>query len=568
VPITASANEYPNGSRLPDHAEGAALRAWYAGMAPREAVARYLPERIGQGSAVAQIQRIRRLLVDAARARLRDDWVALLAHPPKERRTQARAVARTWALIERTVPPAPRVTDAVRHWLPARLARALERQDILTLSDLTVRVPRRRLWWRRLKGIGRGSAQWIERFFAAHPALTAQAFALIQATPMSLIVPWEALRPAEELDGSRGRFRAPAESCALSATNDYAAVNTWISLHESPATMRAYRKEAERLMLWALVERCKALSSLTTEDALAYRSFLRRPTPASRWIGPVRPRTSVEWRPFVSALSPESTAYALQVLNAMFRWLIEQRYLLVNPFSGIKVRAAQSGAPKRSSRAFDQQEWALIRRLADQAEKQLGWMEPAAQRLRFVLDFCYATGLRNHELVAARLGDLRWDEHGVIWLEVQGKGSKRARVVVPPLAITALRSYLANRGVSVIELRWNPRTALLTSLDGDGTQPLSGGRLWALVKRFFTQAAECFGETSPALSEKLRTASTHWMRHTHATHALAAGVELVAVRDNLRHANVSTTSGYLAADDRRRALQFGTLFGANPRTSN
>ena len=36
------------------------------------------------------------------------------------------------------------------------------------------------------------------------------------------------------------------------------------------ATQRAYRKEAERLILWAIVERGKALSSLNTEDAVAY----------------------------------------------------------------------------------------------------------------------------------------------------------------------------------------------------------------------------------------------------------------------------------------------------------
>lgn len=30
-------------------------------------------------------------------------------------------------------------------------------------------------------------------------------------------------------------------------------------------------------MLWAILERGKALSSLTTEDAVAYRAFLRGP---------------------------------------------------------------------------------------------------------------------------------------------------------------------------------------------------------------------------------------------------------------------------------------------------
>jgi hypothetical protein len=54
--------------------------------------------------------------------------------------------------------------------------------------------------------------------------------------------------------------------------------------------------------------------------------------------------------------------------------------------------------------------------------------------------------------------------------------------------------------------------------------------------------------------------SPHWMRHTHATYALEHGVALVAVRDNLRHASISTTSTYLHSDDSRRAHQIGAAF--------
>ena len=71
---------------------------------------------------------------------------------------------------------------------------------------------------------------------------------------------------------------------------------------------------AKRLILSAIVERDRALSSLTTEDAIAYRSFMRRPTPRERWVGPVRARSSPEWRPFSGGLSARSTAYALSVV--------------------------------------------------------------------------------------------------------------------------------------------------------------------------------------------------------------------------------------------------------------
>lgn len=43
------------------------------------------------------------------------------------------------------------------------------------------------------------------------------------------------------------------------------------------------------------------------------------------------------------------------------------------------------------------------------------------------------------------------------------------------------------------------------------------------MRRFFLLVAKVIEDDNPALSEKLRHASPHWMRHTHATHALARG---------------------------------------------
>ena len=99
-----------------------------------------------------------------------------------------------------------------------------------------------------ITGLGPAGAHQIEAFFAAHPALTERARALVLANQAPDLVPWERLVLPDEMNGSRGTFRAPLATCALDARNDYEAVNAWLSLHESPATQRAYRKEAERLI--------------------------------------------------------------------------------------------------------------------------------------------------------------------------------------------------------------------------------------------------------------------------------------------------------------------------------
>ncbi|VEB42912.1 site-specific tyrosine recombinase XerC [Chromobacterium violaceum] len=51
---------------------------------------------------------------------------------------------------------------------------------------------------------------------------------------------------------------------------------------------------------------------------------------------------------------------------------------------------------------------------------------------------------------------------------------------------------------------------------------------------------------------KLRAASTHWLRHTAASHQLEAGVPLLLVSQNLRHASIQTTRRYLHSEEDAR----------------
>ncbi len=567
TPLSAPAHAEPPG--FPEPGELAALRAWYAGLPVRQAVERYLPSALGDGrSPRGVLGRIRRRLVAVAHAAHRDDLAALLAHPANERGQHAKAVAHAIGVLRSARAPAPQIADAIAQWFTPRAVRVLHAHGITTLADLTVSIPRRRQWWKAVPGLGAASARAIEAFFAAWPALTEKARALVVASQRgpkhALCVPWESLKLPHQVDGSAGTFRAPASTCTLDASNDYEAVQTWLALHESADTHRTYRREAERLILWAIVERGRALSSLTTEDAIAYRTFLRHPSPRARWVGPVRARTSPDWRPFNGSLSARSVAHALSILGALFRWLIEQRYVLANPFAGVKVRGGSTASALDAARAFTEGEWALARTIADglewSPEGSQRWTAPAAQRLRFLLDFGYATGLRAGELVVSTLGHVETDARGDPWLRVTGKGNKLARVALPPLAWEALARYLAERRLPVTPARWRPETPVIGSLAAESHAAISGARLWGVLRRFFLLAANAIEADHPPLAQKLRRASPHWMRHTHATHALGRGAELTTVRDNLRHASVSTTSRYLHSDEATRARQIGEAF--------
>jgi site-specific recombinase XerD len=422
-----------NGEGMPGADELAALRAWYEGLPAREAVARYLGHIKASGqSSRGMLGEIRRRLAALAHRAQRPDLVALFSGSANDRVRQAGAAARAIELLPSLPTPEPLIGDDVAQWLDARSATALHAHGVKTLASLTVRIPRRRRWWATVPGLGAAGARRIEAFFAEHPQLTERARALVKPQPQD-VSPWERLAVPSEVDGSQGVFRAPRATCTLDARNDYQAVRAWLELQESVATRRAYRKEAERLILWAILERGRALSSLTTEDAVAYRAFLRSPTPRGRWVGPPRPRASGEWRPFAGALSARSVAYALSVLGAMYRWLIQQRYLLANPFAGIKVRGASRTAGLAATRVFGEGEWTMVQTVAEGLEWTYGWAPASAQRLRFVIDFAYATGLRAGELVGATLGMIEIDADGDHWLHLVGKGSKAGRVALPPL---------------------------------------------------------------------------------------------------------------------------------------
>ncbi|OTP65239.1 Integrase [Caballeronia sordidicola] len=83
----------------------------------------------------------------------------------------------------------PSITDEIERWLPPRAVRALHAHGIKTLAELTLLIPRRKQWWTAIPKLGQTSAQQIEAFFAAHPALTDRACALIKSTGSPIVVP-------------------------------------------------------------------------------------------------------------------------------------------------------------------------------------------------------------------------------------------------------------------------------------------------------------------------------------------------------------------------------------------
>jgi site-specific recombinase XerD len=392
-------------------------------------------------------------------------------------------------------------------------------------------------WYTRIKGLGRERAgrivRWIESYGPSLGTLSARATAPLRSVsrdvlfaeriPNGGVTPLEVMDVPHELSGSDGTNRALRERNQTGATDDLGAIRAWLALHESaPHTWRVYRTQAERILLWAVLEPGKPLSSLDVADITAYRSFLANVP--EKWIGERRtPRWSQNWRPFAGSLSPSSRASAAAILKSMFQWLTDMRYLDFNAWTGVKVSSEEREATKIKAHH------ALTRAhcdfLFDHVERDAG--TPAGERARFMLKLGIATGLRLSEMATATLGAMqpKWvdDELGTAWtLNVIGKRSKRRTVPMTRATMEALRRYLQSRGLHEEPEQNAPETPLIGRLDQEQAAPLENAGLALAFKKIFESAALTLSEHDRRAAARLANASTHWLRHTFGTRAVEA----------------------------------------------
>ena len=87
----------------------------------------------------------------------------------------------------------------------------------------------------------------------------------------------------------------------------------------------------------------------------------------------------------------------------------------------------------------------------------------------------------------------------------------------------------------------------------DPRQGLAATTFYDQIKAFFTDCAGVLrGQGDAKGAERFARASTHWMRHSHASHAIAGGMPIEIAQQNLGHASLATTTVYVTTEKRRR----------------
>ena len=145
-------------------------------------------------------------------------------------------------------------------------------------------------------------------------------------------------------------------------------------------------------------------------------------------------------------------------------------------------------------------------------------------RDRALFEVLYGGGLRVSEAVGLNLQDLDSKEG---WVRVMGKGAKERMAPIGKSACEALIQYLEQRiQVAAID-------PIFVNFRGTRLTTRSVARI--LVKHLVR-------------IESTKNVSPHGLRHSFATHLLAAGADLRTIQELLGHARLTTTQRYTHVD--------------------
>jgi len=217
-------------------------------------------------------------------------------------------------------------------------------------------------------------------------------------------------------------------------------------------------------------------------------------------------------------LSRRTLGRKLSAARSFFRFLHREERIASNPASGLRSPKPEKKLPGHAGRG------ALEAVFAD-AELRSAEGELRGTRDLLILELLYGSGLRLAEVQGLDLGDL---DRSSSQVRVLGKGNKERIVPLTSATLRALARYEPRRQEAVGG-SGSDSSALLVNPKGSR---LSRRSIQRRVSRALERSAEGAG------------LSVHSLRHSFATHLLDAGADLMAVKELLGHASLSTTRIY------------------------
>lgn len=259
----------------------------------------------------------------------------------------------------------------------------------------------------------------------------------------------------------------------------------------------------DKLQIYLAVKKLDGLSIRTLKNynynLIKFSDMLRKPLATV---------TTMDIRMFLANrcknMKPSSTNEQMFVLKSFFSWLFIEEYIPKNPT--LKLKPTKE--PSRLRHALSVDEIEILRQKCENI------------REKALLEFTYSSGCRLAEIVGIDKEDINWTNKT---LKVIGKGNKERVVCFNTKAKYLLQEYLLSRNDN------NP--ALFVCNKGEHTR---------LGKRSIQREITIIAERA----NLGKAIYPHLLRHSIATHLLAAGMALHNVQALLGHSDPKTTEIY------------------------
>jgi integrase/recombinase XerD len=385
-----------------------------------------------------------------------------------------------------------------------------------------------------------------------------------------------------------GYNRSDAGDGMLSAKNDWDALLEFLSEYsDNVNTYRSYSRDVERFALWLIHEAGKGISDINRGDWSSFQSFLANPEQLKPWCAKKTRRftpsgdINPEWRPFekrklrppvndpykempyIYTLSSDSAKKTQKVIESLFGYLVDFRYLKGNPVSSRRTINKASRNHKKVKDRF--LEIGLIDFTIDllyfkQQQEEFAQKDTFPYiRARYIILLLAGTGLRISESANHRMGDISCRKEKWV-LDIVGKGDKPRSISYLPDLIAATREFREEMNMPSSTPLYKEECPLIPRKAGDA--PISDRRIaqilqWAFqlaVNAKLEEGEEYASKKSAQAKEKhgdlireasiLSNASAHWLRHSHATYYLQKTKDLKAVMERLGHTGVDTAMIY------------------------
>lgn len=218
-----------------------------------------------------------------------------------------------------------------------------------------------------------------------------------------------------------------------------------------------------------------------------------------------------------SRIESSSLAREIASLRSFFGWLNKNNILCNSAIASISTPRQPKNLPK----AMDLEDILQLIDTISSNPKAEAWVN---LRDKAVLTLLYGCGLRISEALSLNAEDF----YNNNFLRIRGKGNKERIVPLLPAVLEAVRAYAAACPFHINS------GALFVGVRGERLLP-------RIVQRLLEKAR---------LELNLPDSVTpHALRHSFATHLLAAGTDLRSIQELLGHASLSTTQRYTKVSD-------------------